>query len=331
MKYKHFTIEEREKIQELLWQKASIRTIAEAIGRSPSSVSRELQRNKPPSRNRYGPRIAHIRALEHRKHRGRYGRLKNDTIRTYVVAHLKEGWSPEQISGRMKKEAIGQISHEAIYQYIYAEIHRDGYGYLKPHHDDLREYLRRKKKRRTRRGMRKSQRIWKPKGTSIDLRPSIVSQKTRIGDWEGDSVESKDHKPGVNTLLERMTGIFLVTKLKNKTSAGTLNVVRDRMSNLPFKARQTLTLDNGPEWSSWEALEKATGLSCFFAHPYRSSERGANENANGLLREYFPKKTDFSTISDEELAAVEYRLNTRPRKRLGWRTPLEVWRVALQG
>src|SRR3989344_4440908 len=123
----------------------------------------------------------------------------------------------------------------------------------------------------------------------------------------------------------------LFLKKQNKTSAGTLNVVRDRMSNLPFKARQTLTLDNGPEWSSWEALEKATGLSCFFAHPYRSSERGANENANGLLREYFPKKTDFSTISDEELAAVEYRLNTRPRKRLGWRTPLEVWSVALQG
>jgi len=313
------------------WQRKSVRMVAKTIGRSPSSVSRELRRNFPPEHHVYTPRLAHGRALEYRKHRGRTDRLKSDIIRVYIVSHLKEGWSPEQISGRMKKENIGVISHEAIYQYIYAQIHQNGWGYLKPGHEDLRPYLRRKKKRRTRKGMRRCQRIFKSKGVSIDARPTIVAERKRVGDWEGDSVESKDHKPGVNTLLERMTGIFLVTRLKNKTSSATLHAIKHRMSALPSKTKQTLTLDNGTENSAWEEIENKTGLSCFFAHPYHSWERGANENANGLLREYFPKKTDFDTISDEELAEVEHRLNSRPRKRLGYMTPLEAWSVALQG
>lgn len=308
-----------------------VRAIAKAVNRSPSSISRELRRNFPPERKVYTPRLAHMRALEYRKRRGRTECLKSETIRSYVISRLKEGWSPEQISGRMKKEKIGSVSHEAIYQFVYSEIHRDGYGYLKPGHEDLRAYLRRKKKRRTHKGMRRCQRIFRPKGISIDFRPQVVAEKKRIGDWEGDSVESKDHKPGVNTLLERMTGIFLVTRLKNKTSSATADAVQYRMSALPKKVKSTLTLDNGTENSSWEEIETATGLSCFFAHPYHSWERGANENANGLLREYFPKKTDFDTISDEELAKVEYRLNSRPRKRLGWMTPLEAWSVALRG
>jgi IS30 family transposase len=231
----------------------------------------------------------------------------------------------------MKKEKVGSISHEAIYQFVYAQMFRNGWSNIRPGCQDLRPYLRRKKKRRTRRGMRRCQRIFKPKGVPIDLRPAIVEKKKRIGDWEGDSVESKDHKPGVNTLLERKTGMFLVTRLKNKSSSATASAVQKRMSKLPKKARNTLTLDNGTEWSAWEEIENATGLSCFFAHPYHSWERGANENANGLLREYFPKKTDFDTISDEQLAEVEFRLNSRPRKRLGFMTPLEAWSVALGG
>ncbi len=331
MKYKHFSIEEREIIQTMWWERKSLRTIAKALGRSPTSVSRELKRNFPPERQVYTPRLAHLRALEYRSHRGRKDRLKSNAIRSYVVSHLKEGWSPEQVSGRMKKEKIGSVSHEAIYQFIYAQVHRNGWGELRKNCEDLRICLRRKKKRRTRKGMRKCQRIFRPKGVSIDTRPAVVAEKTRVGDWEGDSVESKDHKPGVNTLLERKTGIFLITKLKNKTSLATANAVQSRMSLLPKKVKNTLTLDNGTENSAWEEIEKATGLSCFFAHPYHSWERGANENANGLLREYFPKKTDFDTISDEELAEVEYRLNIRPRKRLGYMTPLEAWGVALRG
>lgn len=231
----------------------------------------------------------------------------------------------------MEKDGKGKISHEAIYQYIYSEVYRGGSGYVKPGHEDLRMFLRRKKKRRTKKGMRKGQRVLKPKGISIDLRSPIVLHKTRVGDREGDSVESKDHKPGLNTLLERKTGLYLITRLRDKTSEATMEAVKSRMFGIPKNARHTLTLDNGSENCLWKEIKLATGLTVYYAHPYHSWERGANENANGLLREYFPKKTDFDTISDEELASVEYLINTRPRKRLGWMTPLEAWSVAVTG
>jgi IS30 family transposase len=231
----------------------------------------------------------------------------------------------------MKEEKIGSISHEAIYQYVYAQIHRNGYGYLRPEKEDLRSYLRRKRKRRQKKGMRRSQRVLRPRGTSIDERPKIVDERKRIGDWEGDTVESCNHKPGVNTLLERKTGLFFVTKVLDKTATATVKAIRSRLSVVPQELKYTLTLDNGPENSDWQSLEEQTKLKTYFAHPYRSSERGANENANGLLREYFPKGTDFSTISNEEIERVEYRLNSRPRKRLGWKSPLQVWSGALGG
>jgi len=331
MQYKHLSIWEREKIQELFWQNRSVRYMAGVLNRSPSSVSRELRRNFPKEFKRYTPRIAHARALLKRCCRGRTERLKTDTLRAYVVTQLKEGWSPVQISAMVKKENIGQISHEAIYQFIYAQIHRNGYGYLRPGHEDLRIFLRRKQKRRQKKGMRKSQRIFRPKGISIDERPNIVDTRKRIGDWESDTVESFNHKPGVNTLLERKTGLFLVTKVKDKTSVSTMQTIEERMKDLPEAMKQTITFDNGPENSAWQMIEETTNMKTFFAHPYHSWERGANENANGLLREYFPKGTDFATISDEEIEAVELRLNSRPRKRLGWLSPLQAVSVALGG
>ena len=330
MKYKHLDIEEREKIQELLWQKLSLREIGKRIGRSVSSLSREMKRNCPVKR-KYAPRRAHERALLKRKSRGREKRLKNVDLRTYVVSHLKEGWSPEQISGRLKLEKKECVSHEAIYQYIYNQFWRGGHSTLKSGCEDLRMYLRRKKKRRTCKGGRRCQRVLVSKGISIEERPKMVDDKKRIGDFEGDTVESKDHRPGVNTLLERKTGMFFVTKLIGKNSLSTAIAVRERMRDVPDRLKHTLTLDNGPENQAWRMIEETTGLSCFFAHPYSSHERGANENANGLLREYFPKKTDFGMITNEEIRAVELRLNSRPRKRLGFRSPLEVWSVALRG
>jgi IS30 family transposase len=330
MKYKHLSIEEREKIQELHWQKKSLRFIARVIGRSVSSISREMNRNCP-IRRRYVPRKADERAQEKRKERGRKDRLKNKRIREYVIIHLKEGWSPEQIAGRMKLEKVGSISHEAIYQFVYHQIHRKGYGYTKLGCEDLRMFLRRKKKRRTHKGMRRCQRVLKHQGISIELRPKIVEEKKRIGDFEGDTVESVNHRPGVNTLLERKTGMFFVTKVKDKTSKATAEAVANRMKDIPTHLKHTLTTDNGFENCAWQEIQEVTGLKVFFAHPYSSHERGANENANGLLREYFPKKTDFSMIPSNVIEAVELRLNSRPRERLGWKTPLEVWSVALRG
>ena len=330
MRYKHFSIEEREKLQTLWWQRVSLRTIAKGLNRSVSSVSRELKRNFPQEHKVYTPRLAHERALVKRKCRGRKDRLKNETIRSYVVSHLKQKWSPEQISGRIKLDLNANISHEAIYQFIYSRV-RNGSNLTKPGLEDLRPYLRRRRRIRLPHGARKCQRIFKTKGISIDERPIMVNERKRIGDWEGDSVESKNHKPGINTLVERKVGLVFISRLKNKTSSATTKAMTDRFRLVPENLKLTVTLDNGFENSDWKGIEKETGLKCYYAHPYHSWERGTNENTNGLIRDYFPKKTDFDLITDEEIQWVEYQLNNRPRKRLGWRTPLEVWSVALQG
>lgn len=325
MKYKHLSILEREKLQELLWQKKSIRYIAEVLERSPSSISRELKRNYPKERNVYTPRLANERAVFKRTQRGREERLKNDAVRSYVVSHLKLGYSPEQISGTIKQDKVGSISHEAIYQYIYHQIYRDGYGYVKPSKEDLRPYLRRKQKRRTHHGLRKTTKLERISGKSIDIRPYVVETRRRLGDWEGDTIESCDHKPGINTLVDRKSGYVLITKVKDKSSPSTVEAMK-RLTSFPC---HTVTLDNGSENTNWRDMEDITHASIYYAHPYHSWERGTNENTNGLIREYFPKKTDFTLVSDEEIAKVEYILNTRPRKRLGWSTPLQVMGVAL--
>lgn len=328
MNYKHFTIEEREEIQLCLWQKESVRSIARRLGRSHSSLVREIARNKPPERYRYTPRLANERALLKRRCRGRTLRLKNARIRAHVVECLKERWSPEQIAGRMKRDGIGNISPEAIYQFIYAQL---SYGKPRSGGEDLRPFLRRKRRRRVPHGARRCQRVLRPWGASIEVRPAVVAQKKRIGDWEGDTVESVNHKPGINTALERKTGLVLITKLAGKRSADTVSVLAERFAGIPPSCKHTMTLDRGSENSDWQSVEATTGVRCFFARAYHAWERGANENVNGLIRDYFPKKTDFTLVPDTAISAVEYALNTRPRKRLGWRTPLEVWSGALRG
>ena len=325
MKYIHLTVEERERIQEMLWQKVSIRSIATILSRSPSSISREINKNKDSLERRfYIPRAAHERALKKRKIRGGEDRLKNNIIRDYVIGRLKENWSPEQIAGRLPEERIGQkISYEAIYQYIYAQVHRDGNGKLRKDCEDLRLYLKRCHKRRQKKGARKAQKLARRENIpSIEERPLEVEEKIRIGDWETDTIASKDNAPGLNSLIERKSGLILLTKLKDKTSQSTTDAIIKRLLALP---KHTLTLDNGRENAGWKVIEKKTGLKCFYAHPYSSWERGSNENGNGLVRWYFPKRTDFRKINNDKIASIEYALNTRPRKRLGWKTPLEVF------
>ena len=329
MKYKHLSAEERDQLQYMWWERMSVRYMAKVLNRSPSSISRELRRNFPCQEyERYASRLAHDRALQSRQNRGRHDRLKNDTIRQYVITHLKEGWSPEQISGRLKLDGVGSISHEAIYQYIYVQVYRNGWGTLRPYADDLRMYLRRKRKRRMKKGARQVQRWSVSPGLSIDERPAIVATRSRLGDWESDTVESIGHKRGINTLVERKTGLVLMTKLPSRTSADTSQAIIGRLSSLP---RHTITFDNGPENKDWRRIESQLSTRCFFAHPYCSCERATNENTNGLIREDFPKKTDFDTISEDQIAKTEQKLNTRPRKRLNYLTPLEAFGVALAG
>lgn len=326
MQYNHLTIEEREKIQELLWQKTSIRTIARVLGRSPSSVSREIRGNRPPERHRYTPRLAHVRAMSYRKHRGRENRLKNEKLRTYVVSHLKLGWSPEQIAATAT-DAIGTgISHEAIYQYVYAQVHRSGHGYLKPGREDLRPYLARCRKRRMKKGLRKSYRILKGPLPSIDTRPKEVELRVEVGHWEDDSIVSSPTNPvRLRTTNERVSGVVFIGKTQDRTMMEANRITCERLGSLPSLLRKTLTRDRGAENMGYNVLEKELDLRCFFAHAYHSWERGSNENVNGLIRRFFPKKTDFRTVTDEEIQRVEYLLNTRPRKRLGWKTPYQVF------
>lgn len=335
MQYQHFTVEEREKIQEMLWQKQSLRSISKELNRSPSSVSREIRRNKSPEKGLYTPRAAHARAELNCHNRGREERLKNDVIRSYVTKHLKLGWSPEQISGTIKKEAGEHISHEAIYQYVYAQIHRGGYGYLKKGGEDLRQYLPLRRKRRMPKGMRKAQRILKGPLPTIEDRPEVVGLRTRIGDWEDDLVVSRRTPDALKTLNDRMSGVVFITRVLDHTISETNRVIEERMRVLPHSLRKTLTRDRGSENLGYRELEEKLGLRCYFANAHHPWERGSNENTNGLIRRFFPKKTDFRTITDEEIRRVEYLLNNRPRKRLGFKTPYEVFYqltgVALQG
>lgn len=321
MQYNHLSIEEREKIQELLWQKKSIRYIAQELGRSPSSIGREIKKNNPIHKSTYTPRLAQIRALKKRSCRGQSKLEKDIVLRNYVTTHLKLGWSPEQIAAT----APGTISHEAIYQYIYAQVHRNGYGYTKPNKEDLRPYLARRKKRRTPQGLRRSHRILKGDLPSIDDRPEIVDLRTEVGHWEDDLIVSRESPDKLKTINERVSGLVFISKIPDGTAVvGDAAVIR-RLKTVPTQFRKTLTRDRGSENVKYEKLSTALKIQVFFAHPYSSWERGSNENLNGLIRRFFPKKTDFQLLTDAEIQRVEYLLNSRPRKRLGWKTPYQVF------
>ena len=209
----------------------------------------------------------------------------------------------------------------------------EGWGVMKPHRRDLRKYLKRRHKRRQKKGMRKSQRVFRAKGPSIDERPKEIETRKAIGHWETDSIVSRKSSVGLNTLVERKTGLVMITKINDSTAQTTKEAVSARLGALPPTLRETVTSDNGKENALYDSVMTELSILWFFAHPYHSWERGTNENTNGLIRWYFPKGTDFATIPDEDIKVVEDALNNRPRKRLGWKTPLEAFNesVAVKG
>jgi IS30 family transposase len=317
MAYNHLSIEERELIQKLLWGKHSIRYIAGVLKRSPSSISRELKKNNPKQHKRYTPRLANERAVKKRSSRGVPKLAKDSKLYQYVVHHLKLGWSPEQIA-----LVRGDISHEAIYQHVYRQIHRQGHGYLKPGGEDLRPYLPRRRKRRMAKGYRIPRRVLKGELPSIDERPELSG----VGHWEDDSIVYTPTSPvRLRTTNELCSGVVFINKVQFRTMSAANQVTIARLAVLPPKYRKTLTRDRGSENLGYQELEETLGIQCFFAHPYHSWERGANENLNGLIRRYLPKGTDFETITDAQIKQIEYLLNTRPRKRLGGKTPYQVF------
>ncbi len=333
----HFTqlsIEEREEIQALLQQGHSRRAIGRRLGRSHSSIVRELTKNRTVVSRRYTPRLAQERTALMRQARGQRARLKKKLIRTYVEEKLRLKWSPEQIAGRLPRDHPGHhISHEAIYQYIYSRVEREGWG-VRVHGEDLRPYLRRSHKRRRRKYVpfTDSRGILRNR-LSIEKRPAYIEKRRQVGHWEGDSIVSSRSTTGLNTLVERVTGLTKLKKIADGSATVTRVAVTHQLASLPPHLRRTITTDNGKENADHEAITAELGVCWYFCHTYAAHERGTNENTNGLVRDYFPKRTDFALISEERIQEVEDLLNNRPRKRLKYKTPREVFtqRGALTG
>lgn len=316
--YRHLSIDEREQIAQLRNEGTGLNEIARQLVRDKGTLSRELKRNGAPLYNSYTPCRAQHRSDERRRTASRRERLRDETLRQYVHEKLFAGWAPEQISGRLPLEHRGlSISAEAIYQYIYDAKTED--------REDLISCLRRShKKRKQRAVVRKQKRTKIPNRVSIEDRPQSVESRRTYGHWEGDSMVSRKSTFALNSLTERKSRLIMITRINRNGATETLDAVISRLGALPHTFRRTLTLDNGTENSKHEVITEGIGIKCYFAHPYASWERGTNENANGLVRWYFPKGTDFAKITDDQIALVERLLNNRPRKCLGFRTPIEV-------
>ena len=308
-KYTQLTQEERYQIYALKQANHSQCEIATILGRNKSTISREVQRNR--GLRGYRPKQAHRLALGRRKAklRPRF----SGPIWQQIRALVRQDWSPEQISGRLGTEQDIRVSHEHIYQYIYADKHSGGELYL---------HLRCQKKRRKRYGSYNRRGVI-PNQVSIDERPGIVDTKRRFGDWEGDTVIGRHHRGALVTLVERKSLYSVIAAVHRKTADAVRKAVVAMLT--PYKEGvHTLTYDNGREFTDHEEMAADLEARVYFAHPYASWERGLNENINGLIRQYFPKGRDLTTVSQTEIEHAMNQLNHRPRKTLGFRTPYEV-------
>ena len=324
-RYKHLTVFERALIGQKHREGLHVEKIAQLVKRDRSTVIREIVRNGSGPQLGYRPKFAHTKALHRRARRGVRPRLKSAFTRAYVAEKLKLGWSPEQISIRLPIDHPGQtISPEAIYQFIYASFSNIGTGKVRAGHEDLRVYLARRHKRREKKGFRATQKLYQTPLPSIEGRPAIVDRRKEVGHWEDDTIVSRESTDRLKSINERVSGVVLLGKMKDGSIAESNRVVIERLSQLPVDIRKTLTRDRGGENRGYLAIQKELDMTCYFAHAYCSQERGSNENLNGLVRRVYPKKTDFRSVTDADLRQLEYRLNTRPRKRLGGKTPLEV-------
>ena len=322
MLYKHFTRDDRIKLGVLLRAGHSFRSCARHLGYSPTAVGVEI--NKNGGRNSYDPYLAHRNAKAKRKHANQcHRKFRKDSWQVQIVIGLlKKGWSPEQIAGRTKQEQGVQLFSPAT---MYNNINPD---------KELSRLLPRKhsKYRRTKEGNeRKSFRESIDDRRCIDTRPEVVAQRSRIGDWEGDTIIGKERTARIVTHVERKTG-YLLADLLREVSAEIVSEVSARaFKPIPQDKKHTITYDRGTEFSDYEITEKKTKMEIYFANPYHSWERGTNENTNGLIRRYFPKKTLFDSIKKEKLKNVVLSINKRPRKRLGYQSPYEVfWGVKLR-
>lgn len=308
--YTQLTQEERYQIYALMKAGHSQSEIADILGRHKSTISRELRRNC--GLRGYRPKQAHCLSVERRQSKARC-RIANDHW-TLVERLLREDWSPEQVSLWLRAEYDIRISHEWIYQYVLQNKSMGG---------DLYRHLRCQKRRRKRYGSY-SRRGQLTNRVSIDERPPIVDRRSRLGDWELDTIIGKGHKQAIVSLTERKSRLTLIHKVEHRTADNVTHAILALLSPIAHHVH-TLTSDNGKEFAGHEHIAKALGARFYFAHPYASWERGLNENTNGLIRQYFPKHRDFTTITQAEINEVMEKLNNRPRKCLGIKTPNQVF------
>jgi IS30 family transposase len=322
--YKHLSTDERDKLAVLRSEGQSIRAIAKALGRSHSSLVRELRRNAPPIHSGYY--LAHKaqgRAVARRSAAVRRPRLKSKHLRSFVRKKLKRRWSPEQIAGRIKiLKWAEQISHEAIYQWVYEDAR------------EFIQYLPRGHRKRFKRGYsRKHLKSHIPARISIAERPKIVEKRRQFGHWEADTMVSRQSRPVLQFVVERKARFTRLNKLPNREASTMRKTLNKALCKLPKRMLRSITYDNGTENVEHQLVNATLGTRSYFCRPYTSQEKGTVENTVGLVRRHFPKRTDLAKLSQSQVKAVERWLNGRPRKCLGYLTPAEAFAQggALQG
>ena len=316
MNYSHLSQDERYQIHILKKAGHDQSQIAVVMNRSKATISRELTRNR--GLRGYQPAQAHRLSVARMRATDNGRRIASETW-AFAEEKLRALWSPEQICGYLKKQRLPSVSHESLYQRIYADKRAGG---------TLHASLRCQKARKKRYGSRE-RRGTIPNQVSIEQRPSIVDTRYRFGDWEGDLVIGAGQQQALVTLNERTSRYTLIGHVVRKTAQAVADTIVSLLT--PFADWvHTLTTDNGREFSQHERIAKSVNADFYFAHPYCSWERGANENMNGLIRQFFPKKMRFDKITEHHIAAAVDSLNHRPRKCLGFKTPHEVFMEKLQ-
>lgn len=313
MKYTQLTLQKRYQISALQKAGYNQKEIAKELSVHPSTISRELRRNRDRVRG-YQPELAQIQSTK--KHQEKSKRKSiTKRVEKYIRIKLKEDWSPEQISGRMKLDTGIYVVHETIYRYIY---------YNKANGGKLYKSLRHKNKK-----YHKRSNDYKARGTiidrvMIDKRPKIVEEKSRIGDLEIDTVIGKNHIGALVTVVDRKSKFTIIKNVPSKEARIVTQALIEMIQ--PIKAiTHTITSDNGKEFAYHKEVAAALDADFYFANPYHSWERGLNEHTNGLIRQYLPKKSEFTNVSKDEIIMIQNRLNHRPRKVLGYKTPYEVF------
>lgn len=315
--YRHLTKEERDLIAVLKSEGKSLRDIARSLGRNPGTISRELHRNAPPiRRGRYLPHRAQARSVERNRERARRLRLKRPRVRWYVRERIRAGWSPELTAGRWSRLHPEQpISHEAIYQWIYAAERTLIPSLVRAH------------KKRQRRGYsRKHTKTHIPARIPITERPQAVETRRQAGHWETDTAVSRQSLAALQVTAERKTRYAKLRKLARRRAVEMRTALNRTLAQYSAPLRKTITYDNGSENVEHEYVNEVLGTQSYFCTPFHSWEKGTVENTIGLVRRFLPKKTDFATVSSKDLRKIERWLNHRPRRCLKYRTPAEAFR-----